>query len=735
MSNLNNSLKGGKDKFRRLLKTINRVKTIIILAKILLPILLIVVIVFGLLAIILPFNDGVYKEGDIKNAPYAASTYTKNVIIEEDGGIKTKITAEDLWKKMIKNGSNISQYLSSPKELEKLMNAEIVTQYPKFGKGDLDGSIIFKRGDKTLTYVSEEKFREYIENDNKNSTDVASSYFTIDKAGNVLMSKWTKITTIETVTQNGQTVSSNTYVNYSVDNISINYKSVIQKYTMPFEYLWDLLITTKGKRFVLELADYVIEDTMIEITGVEKPSRSEDEQTSSEDVSVSVPVESVDPSTGETTTEMSTETQTKTTNVKTIIESNNVEAELTEADTWIVNYTKDGGVKPKVSSNPNEKNFITLINNHYYTRENFIDNYKLLFGLLEKNDSTANMVNTTKYLLYKLTGDKRFETEFKFDEYEPGNMNSISFGSGGASYESLNLTDKDLNILYKITSAERGAGTQQQQEYVVSVILNRVLSSQFPNTVEGVVFAPMQFQPTRNGAYDKAVPSSTTIAAVKNVVQNGDTSQCAVYFMTPGAALGQQSWLSNCEYLFNDTDEELKNTNTGESHNFYTREDIKNELQQYVVAGNDSILESAVAIHKYVRENGYTYEQLGVTLPNTNGRTIDCSSYVTWVLLNAGVGGFSNGMHQLSSSVFNRNPYGWQTVSVQEAKPGDILVYSGHVEIVAAIGTGDKFVVYNCGGDASIKAIGTSDLPETSLSSHRKSQVIKVLRVPQKGGG
>lgn len=732
MGNLKDLLKGAKGVAKNKLKKI--LKAFAIKIKYLLPILLILLLIFGLISIILPFNDGVYKEGDIKNAPYAASTYTKDVTIGEDG-IKTKITAEDLWKKMIKKGSNVNKYLDSPKQLEKLMNAEIVTQYPKFGKGDLDGSIIFKRGDKTLKYLSEEKFRQYIDDDNKNGTDVAADYFTIDGAGNVLMSKWTKTTTVETVTQNGQTVSSNTYVNYYVDTISINYKSVIQKYTMPFEYLWDLLITTKGKKFVLELADFVIEDTMIEITGVEKPSRSEDEQTSSEDVSVSVPVESVDPTTGEKTTEMSTETQTKTTTVKTIMESNNVEAELTEADTWIVNYTKDGGVKPKVSSDSNEKNFITLINNHYYTRENFIDNYKLLFGLLEKNDSTANMVGLTKYLLYKLTDDKRFETEFKFAEYEPGDMNSISFGSGGASYESLNLTDHDLQILYKITSAERGGGTQQQQEYVVSVILNRVLSSKFPNTVEGVVFAPMQFQPTRNGAYDKAVPSSTTIAAVNNVVQNGDTSQCAVYFMTPGAALGQQSWLSNCEYLFNDTDEGLKNTNTNGSHNFYTREDIKNELQQYVIAGNDSIVESAVSIHKYVRENGYTYEQAGVTLPNTSSRTIDCSSYVTWVLLNAGVGGFSNGMYQWSSTSFNNNAYGWQTVSVQEAKPGDILVYSSHVEIVAATGNSDKFIVYNCGGDSSINATGTSDLPETSLSAHRKSQVIKVLRVPQKGGG
>lgn len=443
MGNLVDLLKGKvkngeKNGFKKILKKIAK-KMALLAVKIFLPILLIALLIFGLLAVILPINDGVYKEGDITNAPYAASTYTKDITIDEDG-IKTKITAEDLWKKMIKKGSNIDKYLDSPKQLEKLMNAEIVTQYPKFGKGDLDGSIVFKRGDKTLKYVSQDKFNEYIQEYNDSGNDVASDYFTIDGSGNVLMSQWTKTTTIETVTQNGETVSSNTNVSYNMNTTSINYKSVIQKYTMPFEYLWDLLITTKGKKFVLELADFVIEDTKIEITGIEEVSTSEDEQTNSEEVEVEIPVDIVDPSTGEKTTEMTTETQTETTNVKVITESNNVKAELTEADTWIVYYTKDGGAKPKISSNSNEKNFITLIDKYYYTRENFIDNSNLLFELLQRNDSTANMVGLTKYLLYKLTGDRRFKIDFSFDEYE-----NNTFFSAGLAGGSLGLTTSTLD--------------------------------------------------------------------------------------------------------------------------------------------------------------------------------------------------------------------------------------------------------------------------------------------------
>lgn len=244
--------------------------------------------------------------------------------------------------------------------------------------------------------------------------------------------------------------------------------------------------------------------------------------------------------------------------------------------------------------------------------------------LLENEDSSVDngqLVDLTKYFIYKATNNAYFETEFDFNEFEPSGFSNFSLSSGGASYESLNLTESDLEILYKITSAERGDGTQEQQEYVVSVILNRVLSSKFPNTVYGVVFQKNQFQPTRNGAYEKAQPSQTTIDAVNNVVKNGDTSQCAIYFMTPKAAKGQQSWLQNCTYLFNDVSEDLKDADTHGSHNFYTTQDAVDELQQYIKASTSGApVEGSVSEKlNYLFPNG---------IPTTQG---ECSSYIVTV--------------------------------------------------------------------------------------------------------
>lgn len=147
--------------------------------------------------------------------------------------------------------------------------------------------------------------------------------------------------------------------------------------------------------------------------------------------------------------------------------------------------------------------------------------------------------------------------------------------------------------------------------------------------------------------------------------------------------------------------------------------------------GNGNIVEAAVNVHSYVRNNGYRYSQVGVTVPNVSGRTIDCSSYVTWVLVQAGVPGFNEGMYQYTSATFVQNSHGWQTISANEATAGDIVVYSGHVEIIAEnSSSNNKFRVYNCGGNESIRAEGTTDFPESSISAYNKNEAIVILRIP-----
>ena len=55
------------------------------------------------------------------------------------------------------------------------------------------------------------------------------------------------------------------------------------------------------------------------------------------------------------------------------------------------------------------------------------------------------------------------------------------------------LTEEDKELIYRITFREAGNQCEEGQRAVMEVILNRVLSDRFPNTVYEVLSAPGQF--------------------------------------------------------------------------------------------------------------------------------------------------------------------------------------------------------------------------------------------------
>lgn len=60
------------------------------------------------------------------------------------------------------------------------------------------------------------------------------------------------------------------------------------------------------------------------------------------------------------------------------------------------------------------------------------------------------------------------------------------------------LTEDEKYLIYQITYLESGNQSMEGQRAVVEVILNRVLSDKFPNTVEGVLSQPGQFTTWKN---------------------------------------------------------------------------------------------------------------------------------------------------------------------------------------------------------------------------------------------
>ncbi len=97
--------------------------------------------------------------------------------------------------------------------------------------------------------------------------------------------------------------------------------------------------------------------------------------------------------------------------------------------------------------------------------------------------------------------------------------------------------------LSKIISAESGGETLLGQIAVGDVILNRVRSTLYPNTIYGVIFDKkygVQFSPTLDGSIYND-PTYTSILAAKICLEGTSLSDNALFFLNPRVA--QSSWI------------------------------------------------------------------------------------------------------------------------------------------------------------------------------------------------
>ena len=103
----------------------------------------------------------------------------------------------------------------------------------------------------------------------------------------------------------------------------------------------------------------------------------------------------------------------------------------------------------------------------------------------------------------------------------------------------------DLYWLARIISAEAKGESLKGKIAVGNVVLNRVRSSSFPNTVYGVIFDKKygtQFSPTANGTIYHT-PTAESVMAAKICLEGYTLSSKALYFFNPSIATS--SWIAN----------------------------------------------------------------------------------------------------------------------------------------------------------------------------------------------
>lgn len=143
-------------------------------------------------------------------------------------------------------------------------------------------------------------------------------------------------------------------------------------------------------------------------------------------------------------------------------------------------------------------------------------------------------------------------------------------------------------------------------------------------------------------------------------------------------------------------------------------EEIEKEKKDSQIVSNESFLSTARSVYSKIvsGDKNFTYHQ-GNNIPLT-GTYCDCSSYVSWVLLEYGYEDFKGWQHTtayfMGSGV---KKYNWDITDYKAGtdispfvKPGDIIVRRanghGHTNIIASV-NGNNILAYDCGNSNRVK--------------------------------
>lgn len=107
---------------------------------------------------------------------------------------------------------------------------------------------------------------------------------------------------------------------------------------------------------------------------------------------------------------------------------------------------------------------------------------------------------------------------------------TLSAGSGGGSG-----TSGDVYLLARLINGEARGEPYVGQVAVGAVVLNRVKSSKFPNTVSGVIYQAGAFDAVKDGQINLA-PSSSALRAAQDALNGWDPTYGCLYYYNPKTA-------------------------------------------------------------------------------------------------------------------------------------------------------------------------------------------------------
>lgn len=115
--------------------------------------------------------------------------------------------------------------------------------------------------------------------------------------------------------------------------------------------------------------------------------------------------------------------------------------------------------------------------------------------------------------------------------------------TGGVQAASQSSTASDLQLMARAINGEARGEPYEGQVAVGAVILNRVKSSQFPNTIAGVIYQSGAFTAVADGQINVPIAEgSTVLKAAQDALNGWDPTGGAIYYFNPDTATNKWIW-------------------------------------------------------------------------------------------------------------------------------------------------------------------------------------------------
>jgi len=118
----------------------------------------------------------------------------------------------------------------------------------------------------------------------------------------------------------------------------------------------------------------------------------------------------------------------------------------------------------------------------------------------------------------------------------PSAARQASARAGGATRA------EDVELLARLIAAEAQGEPYVGQVAVGAVVLNRVKSPGFPNTLSGVIYQPRAFESVSNGLIWRRTPTAEAYRAARDALNGWDPTYGALFFWNPNKPVSPWVW-------------------------------------------------------------------------------------------------------------------------------------------------------------------------------------------------